>query len=65
MARRHRPSQLRTRYVQGMTDDRDSDDSPGVLDSLLSPLRLPGRVVADIEALARAARSLSDNASGA
>lgn len=48
-----------------MTDDRDSDDSPGVLDSLLSPLRLPGRVVADIEALARAARSLSDNASGA
>lgn len=44
-----------------MTDDRGSDDPPGVLDSLLSPLRLPVRVASDIESLARTARSLSDS----
>ncbi|MDX6690778.1 MAG: hypothetical protein QOG15_2235 [Solirubrobacteraceae bacterium] len=41
-----------------MTDDRAQDESLNVFDTLLMPLRLPGRVVADIELLTRRAGTL-------
>lgn len=50
-----------------MASDRDTDDaddaaSPGVFDTLLMPLRLPGRVVSDIETLTQAVVALQENA---
>jgi hypothetical protein len=47
-----------------MTEPEDSEpDRPsGVLDTLLMPLRLPGRVVGDIESLSRALLSLQRSA---
>ena len=50
-----------------MASDRDTDDaddaaSPGVFDTLLMPLRLPGRVVSDIETLAEAVVALQRTA---
>jgi archaellum component FlaC len=43
-----------------MTHDRPPDRSTGMLDTLLTPLRLPQRVVTEIETIAHAARALSD-----
>lgn len=48
-----------------MSSDREADDdqpAPGVFDTLLMPLRLPGRVVSDIETLAQAVVALQENA---
>ena len=50
-----------------MASDRDTDDaadtaSPGVFDTLLMPLRLPGRVVSDIQTLAEAVVALQRTA---
>lgn len=44
-----------------MTDQRD-DSSLNVMDTLLLPLRLPGRVVADIQTLTNAVVSLQSDA---
>ncbi len=38
--------------------DPDVEQSPGIFDALLTPLRVPGRVVADVAALAQAAGNL-------
>jgi hypothetical protein len=43
-----------------MVHDPLADESPGVLDTLLTPLRLPGRVVAEIETIGTAVQSLGD-----
>lgn len=44
-----------------MTDDRAQDESPNVFDTLLMPLRLPGRVVADVELLTQRAGILIES----
>ncbi|HWH09700.1 MAG TPA: hypothetical protein VG165_01095 [Solirubrobacteraceae bacterium] len=44
-----------------MTEDSQAQSS-GVLDALLSPLRLPGRVVGEIESVSRSLRSLQRSA---
>lgn len=36
-----------------MSSDRETEESIGVFDTLLMPLRVPGRVVADVGTLAR------------
>lgn len=43
-------------------DDPGASGSSGMLDALLSPLRLPRRVVAEIEMIGGAVRSLADTA---
>jgi len=40
------------------SSDRDTEQSPGVFDTLLMPLRLPGRVVADVGTLAQGVSEL-------
>ncbi len=45
-----------------MTNDRDDDGPPNVFDTLLTPLRLPGRVVSDIETVASAVVALQSDA---
>lgn len=45
-----------------MSDEPGADRRPGVLDALLAQLRLPRRIVAEIETIARAVVSLSDTA---
>ncbi|MGH2839650.1 MAG: hypothetical protein ACRDKY_02350 [Solirubrobacteraceae bacterium] len=45
-----------------MAADRDDDASLNVFDTLLMPLRLPGRVVSDIETLAGAVVALQSDA---
>jgi chromosome segregation ATPase len=44
------------------SDDSEDDRGSGILDTLLMPLRLPGRVVGDIESLSRALLSLQRSA---
>lgn len=43
-------------------DDDDEQSAPGVFDALLMPLRLPGRVVSDIETLTQAVVALQQDA---
>ena len=45
-----------------MASDPDEQETPGVFDALLMPLRLPGRVVSDIETLTRSVVALQQNA---
>ncbi len=45
-----------------MSDRPGVDGPPGVLDALFAQLRLPRRIVAEIETIARAVVSLSDTA---
>jgi len=45
-----------------MSDGRGVDGPPNVLDALLAQLRLPQRIVAEIETIAAAVLSLSDTA---
>jgi len=45
-----------------MSDERGVDRPPNVLDALLAQLRLPQRIVAEIETIAAAVLSLSDTA---
>jgi len=45
-----------------MSDERGADRPPNVLDALLAQLRLPQRIVAEIETIAAAVLSLSDTA---
>lgn len=45
-----------------MDEDDDEQSTPSVFDALLMPLRLPGRVVADIETLAQAVVTLQQDA---
>jgi len=44
-----------------MASDPDEQETPGVFDTLLMPLRLPGRVVSDIETLTQAVVALQQN----
>jgi len=46
-----------------MDDDSNATTgAPGILDAMLSPLRLPGRVASDIDTLTRAVSGLRDDA---
>ena len=45
-----------------MDDNREAHQQSGILDTLLSPLRLPGRVVGEIEGASRALLSLQHSA---
>jgi chromosome segregation ATPase len=45
-----------------MPDEPDPAGSPGLLDALLLPLRLPGRVLGDVERVSRALLSLQRSA---
>lgn len=45
-----------------MSDERNADGPPNVLHALLAQLRLPQRIVAEIETIAGAVLSLSDTA---
>lgn len=45
-----------------MTDDRTEDAPVNALDTLLAPLRMPGRVVSNIETLAGAVVALQSDA---
>jgi archaellum component FlaC len=45
-----------------MTDDSKTDQPSGILDALLMPLRLPGRLVGDVESLSQALLSLQRSA---
>ena len=45
-----------------MASDPDEQETPGVFDTLLMPLRLPGRVVSDIETLTQAVVALQRTA---
>ncbi len=45
-----------------MSDERGVGGPPNVLDALLAQLRLPQRIVAEIETIAAAVLSLSDTA---
>ncbi len=48
--------------LRGMTDYQAGDEPQGMVGALLAPLRLPGRVVADIETIAGAVLGLEQTA---